>query len=695
MVAGIALLAYLSFQFSSFLQKREYQVGQVAFDKAYVITYEKLNTYFLGLQSMGGFYLGKDYAIIPKEVREYAKFRNFFTNFPGVLGFGFIRYVRKEDFSSYEKQVQKKYPELIITRLTNKSFDDYMIIESIEPLELNRSALGLDIGSEPLRRDAAMKAMESGQATLTGQIQLVQIQNAEPGFLFFLPLYRSHTVPKNIEDRKKEIVGWSYSPILASSIGHHLSERFDPGLDFSILDEDGIIQNKRIFGTLADVTPTYSRTLEFGGRHWTLNANFKNIEFPGYIWILPVLAFLFFSAFYIVVCVYVWKLQNINVATERRAQLVEQHMAALVNSTSFAIIAVNTEGIITTANKAAIQMLGYSKEELLSGITPEIFHEPAEVKARALQLSRELKREISPDVSVFFANPTQGEVDVKEWTYIRKDQSRFPVRLVITSILNKEQQIEGYVGIAEDITELLEMRKTIDAQQQKMIASAKLSSLGEMAGGIAHEINNPLTIIISKIKIIENKIERNEMSWESLSVELGKIDHTTMRIAKIVRGLKAFSRESTKDPKELVKISGVLNDSLDLCAEKFKHYAIDLRLKDYEDFEFHCRPTQISQVLINLLNNAFDAIQTLEEKWIAIEVQKIDSKVRIAVTDSGGGIPSAIVEKLMHPFFTTKDVGKGTGLGLSISKGLIEDHGGSFYYDSVSINTRFVIELPI
>jgi C4-dicarboxylate-specific signal transduction histidine kinase len=180
-----------------------------------------------------------------------------------------------------------------------------------------------------------------------------------------------------------------------------------------------------------------------------------------------------------------------------------------------------------------------------------------------------------------------------------------------------------------------------------------------------------------------------------LKSELGRIDQTALRIARIVRGLKAFSRESAKDPKEVIKISSVINDALDLCGEKLKYHAIDVRLKELGDIEIACRPTQISQVLVNLLGNSFDAIQNLNEKWIEIKVEKYGTMLSISVTDSGRGIPADVAQKIMHPFFTTKEVGKGTGLGLSISKGLIEDHGGRFFLDSTSPNTRFVIELPI
>ena len=107
------------------------------------------------------------------------------------------------------------------------------------------------------------------------------------------------------------------------------------------------------------------------------------------------------------------------------------------------------------------------------------------------------------------------------------------------------------------------------------------------------------------------------------------------------------------------------------------------------------RATQLGQVLLNLLNNAFDAVVGLDERWIRINYFLENKHLKIEVIDSGFGIPKEISEKMLQPFFTTKEVGKGTGLGLSISKGIIEDHCGRFYYQEKDQHTCFGIELPI
>lgn len=244
--------------------------------------------------------------------------------------------------------------------------------------------------------------------------------------------------------------------------------------------------------------------------------------------------------------------------------------------------------------------------------------------------------------------------------------------------------------------ELVEQRtKELDQSRMQLMESSKMASLGEMASGMAHEINNPLTIIQGKLKVIQFILGDLKIQDRQLFDELGKIKLTTERIEKIVRGLRNFSRTAINDPFELADLKDIVNETLDLCAQKIKAEGIDLRIAEIPQVTISCRATQISQVLVNLLNNARDAIQELDEKWIEISFKTDEKNIIITTTDSGKGIAPDILEKIMDPFFTTKPVGKGTGLGLSISREIISNHKGKLWVDKTSSNTTFVIELPL
>ena len=254
------------------------------------------------------------------------------------------------------------------------------------------------------------------------------------------------------------------------------------------------------------------------------------------------------------------------------------------------------------------------------------------------------------------------------------------------------------IGINWDCTEEYLLKQKLEEERKrselKLFHSAKMASLGEMAAGLAHEINNPLAIIQAKSNLLMQMIESKKFDQDKLKEGLEKIVHTTTRISKIISGLRLFSRDSSKDPMSHFLVSKVVEETIELCNERFKNYDIKVKINGERNVPMFGRATQLSQVLLNLLNNAFDAVVNLKERWIEISYFIEDNHVKIEVVDSGLGIPAEISEKMLQPFFTTKEVGKGTGLGLSISKGIIEDHSGKFYYKQKANHTCFGIELP-
>lgn len=231
--------------------------------------------------------------------------------------------------------------------------------------------------------------------------------------------------------------------------------------------------------------------------------------------------------------------------------------------------------------------------------------------------------------------------------------------------------------------------------QQALMQSAKLSSLGEMAGGIAHEVNTPLAIICLLASRTQKMLKLNPIPTEDINEKLIKIEATGYRISKIVKGLLAFSRNTDKEPWTETSLAQTITDALSLCNEKLKNSQIQFNMRIESDLSVYCVSTQISQVILNLLQNAHDAIQDLPQKWIRIELEKFESQAKITVTDSGCGINPYILDKIMQPFFTTKETGRGSGLGLSISKGIAEKFKGRLYYNLDQGHTSFVLELPL
>lgn len=243
---------------------------------------------------------------------------------------------------------------------------------------------------------------------------------------------------------------------------------------------------------------------------------------------------------------------------------------------------------------------------------------------------------------------------------------------------------------------LIEARtKELENSRLQLINASKMASLGEMASGLAHEINNPLAIIQGKVKVISLMFEDMNIKHPPLISEVDKIKITTERIEKIVKGLRNFSRPSQYDPFEPTSLHKIIQETLDLCSEKFKAEGISIIIHNIPKIFISCRPSEISQVLINLFNNSRDAIRDRDIKWIELSFKISGNTLSIIFTDSGPGIPREIAEKIMEPFYTTKDASMGTGLGLSIAKSLVENHGGVLRLDPDHENTCFVLELNI
>lgn len=276
-------------------------------------------------------------------------------------------------------------------------------------------------------------------------------------------------------------------------------------------------------------------------------------------------------------------------------------------------------------------------------------------------------RIIRPDGVVRYISSAQGVV---------LDQQGTPVRVV---------------GTEMDITE----RKRMEAQ---LAATARLSALGMMAGGVAHEINNPLAIIhASSSDLLDAAKEEGQIPLDVVVRTATRIRQTADRIARIVKSMRRIARDGSQDPFLSVHVSKIIEQTLEVCQAKFKDQSVTLRLPAIDsDLQIPCREVQISQVLLNLLTNALDAVADQPgEKWVRMNVERRDDSILLSVVDSGPGVAPELKGRIMEPFFTTKEVGKGTGLGLSLSRTIAEEHGGRLEVTEDHGHTCFCLTLPV
>ncbi|WP_141732688.1 ATP-binding protein [Oligoflexus tunisiensis] len=259
------------------------------------------------------------------------------------------------------------------------------------------------------------------------------------------------------------------------------------------------------------------------------------------------------------------------------------------------------------------------------------------------------------------------------------------------------EQFRGHIWIFHDVTEPRRTMEQIERQKMQVVQAEKLAILGEMAAGLAHEINNPLAIIQGQAHRLRLLFRRNALTSELVEGTVESIEKTVGRIVKIVQGLRAFAREDNQSEPKRVPVQRIIDDALMFCESRIRNYGFQLRVTPFPpDLALWCRPLQITQVLVHLLNNSFDALQMNPgpNPWIEIQVLHDGNYTTLRVVDSGPGIPRDISEKIMLPFFTTKEIGKGSGLGLSIAKGIVESHRGRFFVDSREPYTTFVMRFP-
>lgn len=247
---------------------------------------------------------------------------------------------------------------------------------------------------------------------------------------------------------------------------------------------------------------------------------------------------------------------------------------------------------------------------------------------------------------------------------------------------------------------LNEMTTRLRSNFAEVSSAAKFAALGEMAAGIAHEINNPLTVILGKAVMLGETAR--DAKLPVIEESSNKIVEMVIRISKTIHALRSYARSGDSDPIGAETVQSIIDSTLDICNERLRLSSIHLEVTvNPPDALVLARPVQVSQILMNLLNNAHDALMSLpaeqnseKNRWIKIDARETETDVRIAVENGGPLIPVQTTRRLFEPFFTTKPVGAGTGIGLTISQRLATANNARIEFDETASVTRFVLIFP-
>ena len=300
-----------------------------------------------------------------------------------------------------------------------------------------------------------------------------------------------------------------------------------------------------------------------------------------------------------------------------------------------------------------------------------------------------------------------------------KERERYKLEIKTYSVLNQVRQINkkgqtifvvisispfDYLGREVLLVTTSDITKRLMAEQH-LIQASKMTTLGEMATGVAHELNQPLSVIKTASSFLTKKVNKKEaIKEEVLKTMAEEIESHVDRASKIINHMREFGRKS-EVIKEKVKVNEALNKAIEIFSQQLKLREIDV-IKEFEENLplILAEANRLEQVFINLLINARDAIEDRLEKSVHKNIEKkiflttksSEDMVIIEIKDTGAGIPKSILDKIYEPFFTTKKVGTGTGLGLSISYGIVQDYDGTIKVETQEgEGSTFIIQFPI
>ncbi|THB73475.1 MAG: PAS domain S-box protein [Desulfobacteraceae bacterium] len=357
----------------------------------------------------------------------------------------------------------------------------------------------------------------------------------------------------------------------------------------------------------------------------------------------------------------------------------KEFISRVIYSSASAIVAADRQGNINLMNSMARELFGDTFENGGNIKHTEQLYPPGKAK-EIMQMLRNEKI------------GGKGKLLIPRTTIINASGEEVEVEMSAAIIYDEKGNETATMAIYNDLRDKIQVERELKMTQKQLAQSEKMASLGRLAAGVAHEINNPLTGILFYASLLS---ERSDLD-ESVSEDLGCIIEDANRCKEIVKSLLVYSR-SADTKKNIVQLNDIVEQSLKLIRDqkKFRNIKIKKHLSD-EMMLINADTSKLNQVVINLVMNAVDSMDDSGAITLTTYKERVLNKVFLEVKDTGKGIPREHLSKIFDPFFTTKEVGKSTGLGLSIVYGILEEHDATISVKKTGDKgTTFIVEFPM
>ncbi len=379
----------------------------------------------------------------------------------------------------------------------------------------------------------------------------------------------------------------------------------------------------------------------------------------------------------------VWSFRDITERKrmEEKIRASEEGLRTIFETMTDGLVIVDMDGRIRQTNSAACRFGGYEKEDLIGVDSLEFVVD-------------EDRERLTNDMANAMATGTASSESLI-YKLKKKDIGWYHCEMSTSVLTDGAGNQIGFIAVERDVTDRLRMEKQLKDQTAMLIQSEKMSSLGVMVAGVAHELNNPMTGIVQYTQFCLRRTDEEDRRYAVLK----DLEQEARRCSSIVRNMLTFTRMDVQGEEQYQKdnIPALIDRVLQLLAYRIRSEYITIVQHYNADMQpIPIKRNSIQQVFLNLIGNAIDAVHEKEEKEIRIEGWNNNGFVEVNVSDKGPGIPPDAMHKIFDPFFTTKQVGKGMGMGLSVSQSICKQHGGDIECESkMGEGTTFKVKLPV